>query len=161
MICNDDWFQTYVDSTVLHLSKFSFDHRPILVRFDKDNKRHLGNKPFRFLAAWLTDSSFNDFVAGSWNNQAPFPQAVGHFVDEVSKWNKEHFGNVFHRKRRLLARLGGIQKALENFHSGGLILIENRLKRELNEVLTQEDLLWRQKSRQDRLLHGDRNTTYF
>lgn len=101
MICNDDWFQTCVDSTVLHLPKFSFDHHPILVRFDKDNKRHLGNKPIWFLAAWHTDSSFNDFVAGSWNNQAPFPHAVGHFVDEVSKWNKEPFGNVFHCKRRL------------------------------------------------------------
>lgn len=35
------------------------------------------------------------------------------FTSKISQWNKVTFGNIFHRKMRLLARLGGIQQALE------------------------------------------------
>lgn len=37
----------------------------------------------------------------------------------------------------------------------------SKLKSELEEVLTQEELLWQQKSIQDWIMHGDRNTSYF
>lgn len=87
--------------------------------------------------------SFNDFVARSWNNNVPYPHAVSQFIDQVALWNKDYFGNIFHYKHRLLARLRGIQKALERYNSGSLIRLESSLKRELEEVLMQEDLLLR------------------
>ena len=79
----------------------------------------------------------------------------------VLEWNRHVFGNIFWRKKRLLARLGGIQRALEDYYSHGLIDLEKQLIAELEEVLSQEEIIWLQKSRQDWLCLGDRNTTYF
>lgn len=60
-----------------------------------------------------------------------------------------------------MARIGGIKKALEDYTTKGLIRLELKLKRELEAVLTQEELLWKQKFRKDWIMHGDRNTTFF
>ena len=70
-------------------------------------------------------------------------------------------GNIFWKKKRLLARLGGIQWALEDYYSHGLIDHEKQLRAKLEEVLSQKEIIWLQKSRQDWLCLGDRNTTYF
>ena len=71
------------------------------------------------------------------------------------------FGNIFHKKMRLLAHLGGIQRAQEVYNSKSLYCLEWQLRRELEEVLHHEELLWLQKSRKEWLSSGDRNTTFF
>ncbi|KAK8698074.1 hypothetical protein V6N13_114205 [Hibiscus sabdariffa] len=43
----------------------------------------------------------------------------------------------------------------------GIKRLESELILELEHLLDHEDLLWRQKSRSDWALHGDRNTRYF
>ena len=83
------------------------------------------------------------------------------FVHAAQVWNREVFGNIFQRKRRLMARINGIQEALENYSSRGLIRLEARLRSELEMVMAQEEILWLQKSRKDWILHRDRNTSFF
>lgn len=56
---------------------------------------------------------------------------------------------------------GGIQRALENRNSKSLIRFELTFKKELDQVLTQEEILWHHESRKDWVLHGDRNSTFF
>ncbi|KAH9661422.1 reverse transcriptase domain-containing protein [Citrus sinensis] len=77
------------------------------------------------------------------------------------RWNKDIFGNIIYRKRKLLARIGGIQRILETKPNHNLTRLEVKLQKDLEEVLTQEELLWLQKSRRDWTLYGDRNTAYF
>ena len=60
-----------------------------------------------------------------------------------------------------MARINGIQAALENYSSRGLGRLEARLRNELERVMGQEEILWWQKSRKDELLHGNRNTNFF
>lgn len=55
-------------------------------------------------------------------------EAVNAFTTKVSAWNKDVFGNIFWKKRRLLARLGGIQKALKDYSSHGLLDLEKQLR---------------------------------
>ncbi|KAH9648695.1 reverse transcriptase domain-containing protein [Citrus sinensis] len=71
------------------------------------------------------------------------------------------FGNIFRHKNRLLVKIGGIQRALEKYHSNNLTRLEIQLKKELEAVLTQEEILWYQKSRREWIQFGDRNTTFF
>ncbi|XP_052290822.1 uncharacterized protein LOC127900258 [Citrus sinensis] len=161
VICNGDWAQTYAASIVLHLPKFISDHRPLLVNENITPPRNLDSRPFRFQAAWLTNDGFKDFVANSWDRNVTYLEAANLFQVKVMEWNRQHFGNIFWRKRRLLARLGGIQRALEKYTSQGLLELELKLKTELEEVLIQEEIFWLQKSRKDWLLLGDRNTSYY
>lgn len=65
---------------------------------------------------------------------------VRDFTSKISQWNKVTFGNIFHRKMRLLARLGGIQQAVEVKLTRSLGRLERKLKNELKEVLTHEEL---------------------
>ena len=50
---------------------------------------------------------------------------------------------------------------LETKSRRSLARLELKLKKELEEILTQEEILWLQKSRKEWLIQGDRNTTYF
>lgn len=60
---------------------------------------------------------FKDFVATSWDRNVTYLEATNLFRLKVMEWNKLHFGNIFLRKQRLLARLEGIQQALEKYTS--------------------------------------------
>ncbi|KAH9649730.1 putative ribonuclease H protein [Citrus sinensis] len=57
------------------------------------------------------------------------------FTLKALDWNRNVFGNIFWRKKRLLAKLGGIQRALKDYYSHGLIDLEKQLRVELEEVL--------------------------
>lgn len=69
--------------------------------------------------------------------------------------------NIFKQKQNYMARIAGVQRCLATIKSRDLIKIEAKLRKELDDVLAQKELLWFQKSRVKWLLDGDRNTTYF
>ncbi|KAH9768877.1 hypothetical protein KPL71_011775 [Citrus sinensis] len=129
----------YTEKMVLHLPEVDSDHRPVLVKFSETDVVSKANKPFWFLSVWPTNENFGNFVASNWNSNTDYVEM---------------------RKRRLLARLGGIQQALEVKPTRGLEHLEKKLKKEL-ESLTQEEMYWQQKSRKDWILLGDRNTNFF
>lgn len=76
-------------------------------------------------------------------------------------WNKEVFGNIFHKKRRLLARLEGIDCVRGTWDNPYLRQLQKYLWREYHEILLHEDLLWSQHARKDWLHFGDMNTKFF
>lgn len=55
--------------------------------------------------------------------------------------NINHFGNIFKRKRRLLARIQGVQRIIADNATNRLIKLEKKLKKDLEKVLEQEELL--------------------
>lgn len=76
-------------------------------------------------------------------------------------WNQNCYRNLFHRKRRLLARLEGINKKLNMGRNRYLEKQQERLWREYSSILTQEELFWCQKARCDWFRFGDKNTKFF
>ncbi|OMO65780.1 reverse transcriptase [Corchorus capsularis] len=101
-------------------------------------------------------------LLSSWeNHDAPIQSKLTKFAEVVKKWNKSSFGNIFQKKKRLLARLRGIQKARCNGENPFLVALEKELQHEYSKVLRQEELLWFQKARTKWIQSGDRNTTYF
>lgn len=85
-------------------------------------------------------------MASYWRSNNAYVDMVWDFTPKILQWNKVTFGNIFKRKMRLLARLGGIQLALEVNPTRSLGRLEKKLKKELEEVLTPEELFWHQKS---------------
>lgn len=69
--------------------------------------------------------------------------------------------HIFARKCRCLARLAGVQRALQARPSIRLEHLERQLRDELNTTLAQEETYWRQKSRVTWLKEGERNTRFF
>lgn len=81
------------------------------------------------------------------------------FRERVSVWNCRVFGIIF--EFRSLARLEGIQRALSTRRSQYLLELELKVRQEHNEALSQEESLWRQKSRISWLQGGEQNTKFF
>ena len=77
------------------------------------------------------------------------------------KWNSEVFGNLFTRKRRVLARLIGAQKALAENPNGFLIVLEKKLIEEYSLIMLLEEEYCALKSRLNAANFGDRNTSFF
>ncbi|KAG6420962.1 hypothetical protein SASPL_117508 [Salvia splendens] len=100
----------------------------------------------------VASSRHQDFarmVRESWIEQPSITSVLKQFTESAKLWNRETFGNIGNRKRKLIARTKGAQAALEVHHSHNLVDLEQKLKDELEEVLDLEEILWRQKPRDD------------
>ena len=99
-------------------------------------RAHYGKiRPFRFQTNWLLDPSFFPIVYQVWERNSRLLDAINVFTQEVKEWNKNQFGNIFYRKKNLMSRLNGIQRALALRPSDFLVQLENELLRKLDIVL--------------------------
>lgn len=71
------------------------------------------------------------------------------------------FGNIFHKKARLEAKLRGIQQAMGIHLDAFLVNLEGQIREEYLGVLNYEADFWATKSKYNWLIQGERNTTFF
>ncbi|KAK8690406.1 hypothetical protein V6N13_073940 [Hibiscus sabdariffa] len=159
-LCNSYWDESFPVSTVQHLLGMKSDHMPIFLQVGETVKRSSAS-PFRYLSSWLAHSDFNHMVADNWLPPNTLSENIISFTKAADTWNKIVYGYIGTKKRIVMARLCGVQKALCTKSSRFLSNLESELLMELESILDQEDLLWRQKSRNDWIVLGDRNTRYF
>jgi len=88
-------------------------------------------------------------------------QALLYLLEDLLKWNKEVFGNLFRQKRKAWARMEGIQRKLAKGGGNHLLRMEAKIWEELNTILNQTETFWFQKSRIDAIREGDPNTRCF
>ena len=166
---NAEWKLLFPMAEIHHLPRVKSDHCPIMLLTDPC-ERH-PSKPFRFEQMWLTDPFFPSVVEQSWkaledvpsasSSLSRFPRRLDFLTAQLRTWNKSHFGNLFQRKNRLLARLRGLQVALTTKPSAFLYSLEHQLTLDYNTLLHQEYLYWQLKSRVTWLNYGDANTKFF
>ena len=110
---------------------------------------------------WLLNPKFPRMVQSAWDQFHPLNTAISSFTQKVNKWNMEVFGNLFARKRRVLARLNGVQKALAYNPKEFLIQFEKQLIEKYSLIMLQEEELWAIKSLLNWAAFGDCNTSFF
>ncbi|CAN1120865.1 Transposon TX1 uncharacterized 149 kDa protein [Linum perenne] len=157
---NSTLIQTCPDSSVSHLHRVKSDHRPILLKplvqvFSPNVK------PFRFIAAWLSRASFNVVLSNKWNAGSDLPKALADINDDLRTWNKRVFGNIAYRKKRLTEELKLADAWVSSNPSEFNRQKESAIRSKLELVLSQEEMLWVQKSRANWVIEGDRNTRFF
>ena len=157
---NLDWCVLYPDAKVTHLTRCHSDHCPVLMEALPFSTQ-VPNKPFRFQEFWLLDLSFPSIVSKAWCNSRSLVESIDFFSKEATLWNRNHFGNIHHKKRRVLARIYGVQKALSNYLSSALINLKHQLQLELDSILDQERDLWLLKARINWMIQEDRNTSFY
>ena len=157
---NLGWRILYPEATVTHLPRTFSDHHPVLIELWKPNINGL-ERPFHFQTMWLLHPDFHRIVRETWPVGIPLKVATADFTRKVRKWNYEVFGNLFARKKRVLAILNGAQKALANNPFESLMRLEDQLIEEYSSILLQEEEFWALKSRINATAFRDRNTSYF
>ena len=160
-LCNIEWRLRFQDGGVRHLIRHQSDYAPILISTTGFSSPVASRKRFKFQAAWLLHKGFEEFISRMWMASTPVNVTLKALTERLDIWNKETFGNLFRRKRNIWRRIVGIQ---ENIAAGGpryLLKLELKLRNRLDEVLSQIELFWYQKSRAEYIKDGDRNTCFF
>ncbi|CAN0877256.1 LINE-1 retrotransposable element ORF2 protein [Linum grandiflorum] len=145
----------------MHLPKLKSDHRPIQVFLDNSNTPIRLDRPFRFNAAWLSHEDFNRLLGDEWLSGEGLVFSLQEFKNKLIAWNKDIFGNIFKRKRKLERDLIRLEALAETNQSMQVAAQETKVRNDLEVTLWQENLIWLQKSKQQWTLEGDRNTKFF
>ncbi|XP_019231008.1 PREDICTED: uncharacterized protein LOC109211873 [Nicotiana attenuata] len=112
----------------------------------------------RFETMWARHPSFPNVISQAFAGQAPLIQSTVRFQELASIWNHQVIENIFHKKKRLVARIHAIQNSPSYQFSSFLLQLENDLNEELNSILKNEEDFWKLKSRINWLNEGDANT---
>ena len=135
---NPVWRILYPEAAVTHLPRTFSHHHPIFIELWKPNVNGL-EWPFCFQTMWLLHPDFHRIVQETWPVGIPLKATTTDFTRKVRKWSYKVFRNLFARKKRVLARLNGAQKALANNPSESLIRLEDHLIEEYSSILLQEE----------------------
>ncbi|KAK8660939.1 hypothetical protein V6N13_051845 [Hibiscus sabdariffa] len=159
-LCNMQWDEAFPESSVHHLLRMKSDHRPLLLQVGPLYRNH--SKPrFQYFTGWRFHEDFRRMVKDSWLPSDSLSTTINSFARAADIWNGVVFGFIGNKKRALMARLRGVQRTLCSRRSAFLTQLEKELLLELENILDQEEMLWRQKSRSEWIHLGDRNTSYF
>ena len=101
---------------------------------------------------WMSHPLFLGVMADSWSENGLLKLNVKKFTTNVKIWNREVFGDIFQRKRRIEARLRGIQTRIADEPNYNLLNLECQLRKENFEVLQYEEEFWSVKSRYNWLI---------
>ena len=105
---NPSWCLLYPEARVSHLTRCHSDHCPVLLELQPTGWNYRV-RTFKFQRFWLSDVTFPKVVENAWSQNIGLIEAIDKFQREATVWNKSHFGNIFARKRKIMARLNGIQ----------------------------------------------------
>ncbi|XP_019158517.1 PREDICTED: uncharacterized protein LOC109155288 [Ipomoea nil] len=159
-LSNLDWRCRFPNADVKHLLRVGSDHSPLLINTNL-SRQIINVAKFRFNMAWPLHPSFQTCVRATWNEDHDLTKNISVMAESLTTWNRETFGNVFQRKKHLLARLQGVQRSLSLGARIDLIKLDRRLRKELDETLYQEELIWFQRSCEEWITSGDCNTRFY
>ena len=112
-ICNKEWRVLFPEAFVRHLPRRCSDHCPLLISLISDKIPSAELKPFRFEAMWLKHCLFPEFIQAEWKNlERSVSKKLDMLIPLLREWNTQVFGQIFQKKKRILARLQGIQRSL-------------------------------------------------
>ena len=141
---------------LLALAGTTSDHSPLLLQLTgKSCCKKSSAKPFRFKNLWFQYAGFEEQVSSWWASETATEDAAGNMVKKLSFlrsklrcWNRPVVGNVIVKKEEPRMRLDLVDDEEE---SRQLTIEESeerkKLKFELDNVLQQQEEMWKQRSR--------------
>lgn len=142
-LANSEWITHFPNTQVLHLPRTFSDHYcPVLVTC-LQTSTFSKQFPFRCKESWLLHSLFLDLFKRAWGvNSKDFEKSRDFFTIQIKNWLKYHYFATLNKKKRILARLNGIQIALCKKASTFLESLEKDLLLEYSNILKLERIEW-------------------
>ncbi|XP_028091072.1 uncharacterized protein LOC114291225 [Camellia sinensis] len=112
-MCNAEWRTMFPEATVKVLHRTYSDHSPLVVYTQGMHPLKPLSRPFRFETTWMSHPGLIDVIKSAWISMNDnLLNATSEFTCRATDWNKETLADIFKRKRQLLTRIEGTQKAL-------------------------------------------------
>lgn len=122
-------------ASVRHLNHSHSDHYLVLLNLNEKMEERLGDRPFKFQAAWLLHKQYYRWIEEHWVDEGGLMALLREFTKKFNAWNCDVFGSIFRRKRRARKRLEGLKKEMDEEPTVDLFRLEGRLKKEWTEIL--------------------------
>jgi hypothetical protein len=133
-------------------------------RGDGGRDRPIYSKKFKVEASWMVDEEYKAVVAEAWLNgglggskMQQVRQKLAACQADLSSWSSRKFGDAEKKITQKTKQLELLQRE-EGPNNYEAIKV---LKKELDFIMEQEDIKWKQRAKQNWYQHGDRNTSFF
>ncbi|KAI9076002.1 hypothetical protein K1719_042018 [Acacia pycnantha] len=111
-LCNVQWQEMFENAEIKVIPRLCSDHHPIMVNLKVENKRGRGRN-FRYQVAWQLHEQYEELIKHHWQRNEELHEKLSSLQQQLVCWNRDVFGRIEYRKRRLLNRLEGIQKSMD------------------------------------------------
>ncbi|KAI9125353.1 hypothetical protein K1719_003969 [Acacia pycnantha] len=139
-LCNIQWLERFENAEVRVCPRIGSDHHPLLVSLTAVNPE-FRRRNFRYEVMWHMHENFEEVMKEGWRGNEEANAKLVTLQQKLTTWNKEVFGHVERKKRRLLNRwdIGNGGSAL--FWEDVWIEGGKRLKTMVTMELTKEEEL--------------------
>lgn len=163
VVVNTRWMEAFPDARVHHVSMSASNHYLLALTTRKPRVEKQRKRRFLFEAMWTRDNICKEVIEDA---QDPLRADLDFQIQDrikscqtqLQRWNRNGFGNinkVLKQKKDHLQFL----KSLNLLHDTAEEI--QTLKKEINEILIREEMMWNQRSRTLWIKCGDRNIKFF
>ncbi|XP_019435172.1 PREDICTED: uncharacterized protein LOC109341683 [Lupinus angustifolius] len=163
---NDDWLSTWNSVNCCTLPRISSDHHHILLCSSCSMSKRTPH--FRFQKMWMKHPDCLRVIHEVWNEEivgCPMfivAEKLKKLKAKLKIWNWTVFGNIHLKVQEALSHVEHIQSCINNEGpSEELLDQDGNAQLNLLKVLSMEDDFWKEKSRINWHMNGDRNTNFF
>ncbi|TQD71025.1 hypothetical protein C1H46_043451 [Malus baccata] len=159
-LSNQSWQECWPNTMVIHGTVIGSDHCPLIIQ--REPKRASGKRPFRFQSVWVKEVECVNLVEQCWAKPVGgtvlgrWTARINDCRTQLQRWSRRKFKMRQHEIEQLTCQLGELQLNWGD-HEEEI----NTKSRMLDQLMAQEESVWKQRSRIKWLQDGDANTKFF
>ncbi|XP_060957652.1 uncharacterized protein LOC133029176 [Cannabis sativa] len=153
-----EWLVIFNHSTLTNIDYTCSDHTPIFLQPEMLSTAATFHC-FRYENVWSREPLCSQLVEDCWSNLhgLPLSSKIAQCSIRLEEWGKENSGNFKNRIAQSKRRMTRMKSQSSSF-------LHTEFESEQNnyfELLAQQEIYWKQRSKQFWLHNGDKNTKYF